>query len=260
MSDVTILALYPAPEESDVDPSTDIFVSAHTPEYFDSYSFSAKIDGWDTYVPYEQAFYAPDYVGTLQISETETLTYVTARFRPRRPFLYNVKTAINLVVGDVTLNYSFTTRERSRVFQDPALRGTRVESAFSSSVALETYRQALSTGLKKTAGTASVVALVHRVSLSSLRSLLYYVPFAKAAIEPAAGLRGEDVLSLDEATLLIGRLTPLWEVALRELRDMAVPDALIRLLFQAGASLNPSERVGAACFAILLAAQKHVDG
>lgn len=261
-TDVQYIAALPVAGSVDVAPNTELALTVYAPSGIDPASVTVTVDGVAAYDAATSRFVRPAFAGTVAMPNAD---YLTMRFRPRRPFLYNVKPSVIVGVASfgfpspLTYRFDFVTRLPSGTLLDAALRQTAVDRGNTTYPAVEAFRQAMLATVRGSPATSALVVLYYRVVASPLRGLLYLAPFANRAAGEVAQLRRVDLGSTDDGAATFARLQPLWELALKELIALGVAAETVKLLFDAGRSPNGPDQVAAACALILLATQRLID-
>ena len=258
MSDIAFNATLPNDGDVDVSPETDVVFAIFAPSGLDLVNLRVLV-GSD--VAYENgAFKRPAYGGSVQ---SPSANYATVRVTPRRRFSYGrtASAAVYVCSGAfpfpayTTKTVKFYVRGQPGSVADASLRSTALDVPFPNLPAAEVLRRVLLGTLKGPSSPSFTLSLCYRLSMCSLRSLAYLMPFASVAFEDVSSARAADVGATDAAASALVQVQPLWQPVLAELRNSGADPGALDLIARAQASPYPGEIVGAACAAVLLTAQ-----
>lgn len=208
---------------------------------------------------YDSGFYI-FHPPAMRGAATTSSTLVVVTLRCRRRFAPN--TAVNVrVVASGTVTAAATYEARffaalpSSSLRDQSLRTTRTDSAFPASCrSLDVYRRSL-LGAFGAGNGSFLVALVHRVKRCQLMSLLPASVNTDTVREAIEALLPHEVTSVDELDEVVTGFAFLWPGTQDELAALGVAPETIEVITRSHEAPYPQERVGAACLAVLLAAE-----
>jgi len=257
---LTVNAIYPILDQSDVDPGTDLALAVTSSATIQDGALTvAGQTALSQLGATDPVWNYPDFKGrAFYASGTLSLTV-----NPRRTFPYEarVPASISLTLTDgsarsvqQTRTYAFYVRQRRTPVFNPALRFTRVDQLFEQAPASETFRYVLRGALQTRPAAAPYIVLIYsRILRSSLRSVASQ--FNRADLErEVVRLVPEDLPDIAEVDGALSAVDILWEPALEEARALGIDPPLLELLAKTYAAPYPQERAGAVAALMLVQA------